>query len=71
MWRREFGSAFAILGLLGGLLIVMDVFEGARGEEFLTENGTWRSQILFAAVMLALTLLFAASDVSAFIYFRF
>ncbi len=70
-WRPEYFSALVIVVLFGGSLLVVDILEERRGEEYLTENASPNLQLGFATAMLAATLLVAASSVSAFIYFQF
>ena len=70
-WQPEYASALVLLFLPTSALMVIDLLEERRGEEVLTENGTPSSRAAFAAIVLVLTLLFSASQTSAFIYFQF
>jgi alginate O-acetyltransferase complex protein AlgI len=68
---QNLGAAFVMLAMFSLPLLLMDILEDARGEEFLGERSSVAVQLVLASVLLSSILLFAANAQSAFIYFQF
>jgi len=68
---QNLGSAFVMLAMFSLPLLLMDILEDARGEEFLGERSSVAVQLVLASLLLLSILLFAANAQSAFIYFQF
>jgi alginate O-acetyltransferase complex protein AlgI len=71
VWVPEYGIAFRFLALFTAPLFLIDVFNEARGEEFLFETGPEMRRVSVGVAMMAVVALLAANQLNAFIYFRF
>jgi D-alanyl-lipoteichoic acid acyltransferase DltB (MBOAT superfamily) len=70
-WRSEFATAFAFLALFSIPLFALDLALEGRNEEFLGEHAPAIYRVAFGGTLIAVVALFAANQVSAFIYFQF
>jgi alginate O-acetyltransferase complex protein AlgI len=70
-WQPALGPAFAMLVAFAVPLLLLDLLEARREEEYLGEHASLRTRMALAAVMTLATLLLAAPENSAFIYFQF
>jgi hypothetical protein len=70
-WRPVFGTAFGFLAIVAALTLVLDLINEARKEEYPFATGRLRFQLASAWVLCAAVTLFAANDITAFIYFQF
>jgi hypothetical protein len=70
-WQPALGPAFAMLVVFAVPLLLLDVLEARREEEYLGEHASMRTRMALAAAMTLATLLLAAPENSAFIYFQF
>ncbi len=70
-WRPLFGTAFGFLAVVAALTVVLDLVNEARREEYPFATGRLRFQLVSAWVLCAAVTLFAANDITAFIYFQF
>jgi len=70
-WRPEFVTAAGLVATAGMLMFLMDQILERRQEEYPLASLPLAPQTLAAAAICAVTLLFTANQVSAFIYFQF
>jgi alginate O-acetyltransferase complex protein AlgI len=71
VWVPEYGIAFRFLAVFTAPLFLIDVFNEARGEEFLFETSPEMRRVSVGVAMMAVVALLAANQLNAFIYFRF
>jgi D-alanyl-lipoteichoic acid acyltransferase DltB (MBOAT superfamily) len=71
VWVPEYGIAFRFLAVFTAPLLLIDVFNEARGEEFLFETSPEMRRVSVGVAMMAVVALLAANQLNAFIYFRF
>lgn len=70
-WRPEYGVAIQYLALFALPLLFLDIVLETRDEEYPFERTPVTYRILAATALVIGTTLFAANQVSAFIYFQF
>ena len=70
-WLPEYGIAFRFLALFSVPLFLIDLFNEARGEEYLFETAPDMRRVAAGVAMMAVVALLAANQLNAFIYFRF
>jgi alginate O-acetyltransferase complex protein AlgI len=70
-WRPEYGPELAFLGVVSGVMLLIDARLELCGEEYVFERSSLAAPIAAAVAMAVLMVAFAASETSAFIYFQF
>ena len=70
-WRQEYFGAAIVIAEWGLTLLVIDIVEARRDEEFASEKSTSTVQLMVATLLLFATLIFAGNSINAFIYFAF
>ena len=70
-WRPEFVTAFKFLGFYASALLVVDLLNEYRQEEYLLENASETRRLVVAVVLLVLLTCFSGNQINAFIYFQF
>ena len=71
VWVPEYGLALRFLALFSAPLLVIDLFNETRREEYLLETSVGMRRVAVGIGMMALVTLLAANQLNAFIYFRF
>lgn len=70
-WHSGYGTAFTFLLFFVCPLILLDCRLESKDEEYPFEKGSLASKFAVAIVLVAVITLFAANEISAFIYFQF
>src|SRR5271165_1445602 len=70
-WRPQYGPQLAFLGIVSGVMLLMDLRLELCREEYIFEHQRLTWPIGAAAAMAALMVAYAASETNAFIYFQF
>src|SRR5271165_2981851 len=71
VWRPEYGPQLAFLGIVSGVMMLIDARLEFYHEEYVFERSRLGLPIVAASAMAVLMVAFAASETSAFIYFQF
>jgi D-alanyl-lipoteichoic acid acyltransferase DltB (MBOAT superfamily) len=71
VWRPEYLVAFKFLAVFAIPLLLLDIALEMRDEEYLFERRDYLPRYAVAGCLATLTLLFAANQTNAFIYFQF
>jgi alginate O-acetyltransferase complex protein AlgI len=70
-WQHQYGAEIFFLGVVSSIMLAIDFRLEAFGEEYVFERGALPVPVAAAITMLALMVLYAASQTNAFIYFQF
>jgi alginate O-acetyltransferase complex protein AlgI len=70
-WESQYGPELFFLGVLSGVMMLMDYRLEAYGEEYVFEKEQVAFPVCACAVMTVLMVTYAASETNAFIYFQF
>jgi D-alanyl-lipoteichoic acid acyltransferase DltB (MBOAT superfamily) len=70
-WQAQYGPQLAFLGIVSGVMLLVDLRLERCHEEYLFERWRLTWPIGAAAAMAVLMVAYAASETSAFIYFQF
>jgi hypothetical protein len=70
-WKAEYWTAAALLMMFSVPMLLMDLVNEKRGEEYLFEHAQLPVRYGAAAAAVVVLLLFTGNMATAFIYFRF
>jgi alginate O-acetyltransferase complex protein AlgI len=70
-WRPEYPAALSFLAVISALIVMIDWRLEQTGEEYPFQNGPVFVPVTTAMVLLAIVVVFGATDSNAFIYFQF
>jgi len=70
-WSAEYGLALRFLAVFSIPLLLLDLINERRGDEYLLETSWVPARVAIGVAMMAFVTLFAANQLNAFIYFRF
>jgi alginate O-acetyltransferase complex protein AlgI len=70
-WAPEYGLALRFLVLFSLPLLLLDLINERRGDEYLLETSFVPARVAIGLAMMAFVTLLAANQLNAFIYFRF
>jgi D-alanyl-lipoteichoic acid acyltransferase DltB (MBOAT superfamily) len=70
-WSAEYGLALRFLAVFSMPLMLLDLINERRGDEYLLETSWVPARVAIGVTMMAFVTLFAANQLNAFIYFRF
>jgi alginate O-acetyltransferase complex protein AlgI len=71
VWIPEYGTAFAFLAAFSIPMLLLDLVNERRGEEYLFERLSAQTRAAVAMSLVLGAVMFAGSSVNAFIYFQF
>ncbi len=70
-WQPAFGGAFRLLAAVAVPMLLIDLVNEVRGEEYLLERGGLHHRLAAGFAMITIAALFSANSLNAFVYFQF